>query len=84
MNQRAVTDAISQLQIKGDVYTRQLIIEQRRIDDIGTVSGNITTAVNADSKHSVAPFVSRRDAAHHVLRFCRKGTARESGLNLQL
>lgn len=38
MNQKAVTEAISQLQTKGDVFTRQVIIEQRRVDDISAVS----------------------------------------------
>lgn len=39
MNQRAISDNILQLQAKGDVFTRQLIIEQRRVDDINGVSG---------------------------------------------
>ncbi|CAM9427033.1 unnamed protein product [Ectocarpus fasciculatus] len=34
MNQRAISDSILQLQAKGDVFTRQVIIEQRRVDDI--------------------------------------------------
>ena len=38
MNQRAITDAIAQLQAKGDVCIRQVIIEQRRVDDITAVS----------------------------------------------
>lgn len=38
MNRRAVTEAISQIQAKGDVFTRQVIIEQRRVDDISAVS----------------------------------------------
>lgn len=42
MNQRAVTDTISQLQMKGDVFTRQIVIEQRRIEDINAVSQSST------------------------------------------
>ena len=38
MNQRTISDNILQLQAKGDVFTRQLIIEQRRVDDINGVS----------------------------------------------
>ena len=38
MYQRAITDAIAQLQAKGDVFIRQVIIEQRRVDDITAVS----------------------------------------------
>lgn len=38
MNQRAISENILQLQAKGDVFTRQLIIEQRRVDDINAVS----------------------------------------------
>ncbi|CAN0518433.1 unnamed protein product [Ectocarpus sp. 12 AP-2014] len=38
MNQRAIGDSILQLQAKGDVFTRQVIIEQRRVDDIDGVS----------------------------------------------
>eukprot|EP00752_Nemacystus_decipiens_P006896 g6194.t1 len=34
MNQKAISDTILQLQAKGDVFTRQVIIEQRRVDDI--------------------------------------------------
>lgn len=49
MNQRAVTEAISQLQAKGDVFTRQLIIEQRRVDDISNVSA--FRLLRQDHKH---------------------------------
>lgn len=38
MNQKAISDTILQLQAKGDVFTRQVIIEQRRVDDINGVS----------------------------------------------
>lgn len=45
MNQRAISDSILQLQAKGDVFTRQVIIEQRRVDDIDGVSSSNTLLI---------------------------------------
>ena len=70
MNQRAVGDAILQLQAKGDVFTRQVIIEQRRVDDINGVSRkhSLTTCGSDDlSAHGIQTCVTACAIVPYIL-----------------
>lgn len=72
MNQKAVTNTISQLQFKGDVFTRQLIIEQRRIEDINTVrflsNADPCTCRATESDHRKVHVVRVQDGRNYLYR----------------